>query len=267
MSYLSKVLVVGQEGIGKRTFFASCDDVRIGPESSYNTVGVAINTTQVSVNDGDEIRLIFWNINPRERFHFIFPSLFRGAAGCLLFFDISDHSSFEALSRWLNLIRTYSGNIPIVLIATKSDLSHNVFNEEIDDFIESNELDGYFSTTNKSKIVKNFIFKRLGNKILSFLRTRPSLPAFNYKWLDHLSEEEKKSLQDFVSFFSRCPVCKSENHRNYLERFYLSEDDEKIMLRDKLVELMEYSYYVGSNFTNEIILGIPCCNCFKKYFK
>lgn len=56
---------------------------------------------------------------------------------------------------------------------------------------------------------------------------------------NNLTVEEKVILDNFVEFFSTCPVCNQKNHRNYLKRFYFDTNMEKIWLRERLIELME----------------------------
>lgn len=50
---------------------------------------------------------------------------YRGAVGALLVYDISKHSTFESVSRWLKELRDHAdANIVIMLVGNKSDLRH-----------------------------------------------------------------------------------------------------------------------------------------------
>lgn len=82
----------------------------------------------------------------------------------------------------------------------------------------------------------------------------------------NLTAEEIVILDQFVDFFSTCPVCNQKNHRSYLQRFYFDTDVEKRRLKERLLELMEDARKFDENYYNKIVLGIPCCDCFKKIF-
>jgi GTPase SAR1 family protein len=75
------------------------------------------------------------------------PSLavryYRGAVGALLVYDISRHSTFENVERWLKELRDHANmQIVIMLVGNKSDLRHlrAVSTEEAMAFAEKNDL-------------------------------------------------------------------------------------------------------------------------------
>ena len=50
---------------------------------------------------------------------------YRGAVGALLVYDISKHSTYENVERWLKELRDHAdSNIVISLVGNKSDLRH-----------------------------------------------------------------------------------------------------------------------------------------------
>jgi Ras-related protein Rab-11A len=52
-------------------------------------------------------------------------SLYRGAVGALLVYDISKHGTFENVERWLKELRDHAEpNIVVMLVGNKSDLRH-----------------------------------------------------------------------------------------------------------------------------------------------
>jgi small GTP-binding protein len=93
-------------------------------------------------------RLHIWDTAGQETYHSITGPYFRNAAGVLLFFDLSDRHSFEALSYWLNLIEENTNALPsIVLVGNKCDLSGRELAEsEIQEFCRVRELQ-YFEAS------------------------------------------------------------------------------------------------------------------------
>ncbi len=81
-----------------------------------------------------------------------------------------------------------------------------------------------------------------------------------------LSAEEKVLFHKFLEFFLICPVCKKENHKSYLKKFYFDNDHEKTRLRTRLLNLISESNEFDEIYYNKISLGIPCCDCFKNIF-
>ena len=82
-----------------------------------------------------------------------------------------------------------------------------------------------------------------------------------------LSEEERAILNQFINFFSTCPICRRKNHRSALKKFYFDTDPFKVKFKDRLLELMEESYDFDNIFFNKILIGIPCCDCYGEFFE
>ena len=57
--------------------------------------------------------------------YFLCYSYYRGAAGALLVYDISDHETYNHIGRWLQELREYGEpNMVIMLVGNKCDLSY-----------------------------------------------------------------------------------------------------------------------------------------------
>lgn len=77
-----------------------------------------------------------------------------------------------------------------------------------------------------------------------------------------LTDNEKKTLNEFLEFYSKCPICKNKIQKSHLLDFYFKKDLDSINLKKKLLNLMKQS----KNFDEKIIVGIPSCICFSKFF-
>jgi len=80
------------------------------------------------------------------------------------------------------------------------------------------------------------------------------------------SEEEVRRAKDFIKYFSVCPACKKKNHEYSLISFYSSEEKWKQELKERLLSLIQKSKEYKTLLQNNIFIGIPCCECFDKYF-
>ncbi len=89
----------------------------------------------------------------------------------------------------------------------------------------------------------------------------------NNKNYINLPEKEKERFNEFLEFFSTCPVCKKKNHKSHLGKFYFETDPGRVRLKERLIKLMEESRDFNLNYKNKMNLGIPCCDCFNIIFK
>jgi small GTP-binding protein len=253
-SYKLKLVLGGSQGSGKSTFINSS-------KSANSPIGVSFESIECFVNDGDHFKFIVWDLKDRERFRFLFPFFCRGACAGLLCVDLSNKESFLDLPRWISLFRESAGEIPIILVGTKSDLGKDEVQEElIDDLVvkEGIEYAGHTSIQNLDEKLED-VFK----KLIQTLVPEISIDYFHISKRE--DDEEFKSLE---KFFNRCPICKKINHHSAnLKRIFTNKTNPETMgLRKNLIRLIENIDIVKYEYPNRISVGIPCCECYKKFF-
>ncbi|KAF2401838.1 GTP-binding protein YPTC4 [Trichodelitschia bisporula] len=122
--YLAKIILLGPSGAGK-----SCLLHRFVKNEwrvlTSQTIGVEFASKIVKVGTGSRrkrIKLQLWDTAGTERFRSVSRSYYRGAAGAVLVYDITNHSSFRALSTFLNDARALaSPELTVVLAGNKVD--------------------------------------------------------------------------------------------------------------------------------------------------
>ncbi|MEX2702250.1 MAG: GTP-binding protein [Candidatus Baldrarchaeota archaeon] len=122
--YLFKVIVVGDAGVGKTSLtirFAHGYFI----DSYLMTIGVDLYTKNVDLGIGKPIKLQIWDTGGQERFKKLRPLYYKGAAGGLLVYDITNKNSFKHLKNWFNEVQKYCGKIPLILVGNKVDLIKN----------------------------------------------------------------------------------------------------------------------------------------------
>jgi small GTP-binding protein len=121
--YLYKVVLIGDSGVGKSNLLSRFTRNEFNLESK-STIGVEFATKSIST-DGKVIKAQIWDTAGQERYRAITSAYYRGAVGALLVFDISKHTTFENVERWLKELRDHAdANIVIMLVGNKSDLRH-----------------------------------------------------------------------------------------------------------------------------------------------
>ncbi|EIE83619.1 GTPase [Rhizopus delemar RA 99-880] len=123
--YLFKVVLIGDSGVGKTNLLGRFTRNEFNLESK-STIGVEFATRSIQV-DNKVIKAQIWDTGNYfiSTSYTLNISYYRGAVGALLCYDISKHSTFESVSRWLKELRDHAdSNIVIMLVGNKSDLRH-----------------------------------------------------------------------------------------------------------------------------------------------
>ncbi|XP_077252248.1 ras-related protein RIC2 [Tasmannia lanceolata] len=144
--YLFKLVLIGDSGVGKSNLLSRFTRNEFSLESK-STIGVEFATRSLNV-DGKVIKAQIWDTAGQERYRAITSAYYRGAVGALLVYDVTRHSTFENVERWLKELRDHTDpNIVVMLIGNKSDLRHlvSVSTEDGKSFAERESL--YFMET------------------------------------------------------------------------------------------------------------------------
>ncbi|CAN0376369.1 unnamed protein product, partial [Ectocarpus sp. 12 AP-2014] len=124
-----KVLVVGNAKCGKSSIISRFVSNRFS--SDYNsTVGADYAMKDVSLENGQQVRLQLWDIAGQDRFAKLTRAYFRRAKGAVVVCDVTREGTFDAIVRWKEEIDLWCQNegcdLPVYLFANKSDLLKEV---------------------------------------------------------------------------------------------------------------------------------------------
>jgi small GTP-binding protein len=113
-----KIVLVGDSSVGKTTIvnnFAGNSDEHTTPTVNTGYVGIDVTV------DGVSHAFDLWDTAGQEQYNALIPKYCRGASGALICYDVTTLSSFEHLSRWLEVVRESAE--PFVLVfGNKTDL-------------------------------------------------------------------------------------------------------------------------------------------------
>jgi small GTP-binding protein len=159
--FVYKLVVAGEGGVGKTTLIIRyCEG--IFKHDTRTTVGVGFASKEVSLR-GEKIKLQIWDFGGEERFRFILPAYCKGANAAILAFDTTRFQSVKNLPEWVEIIRKNAGNVPIVLVGTKTDLEdkRTVRHEEGEAFSSKNRLEGYYDVSSKTGLNVDTVFAKV----------------------------------------------------------------------------------------------------------
>ena len=103
-----------------------------------------------------------------------------------------------------------------------------------------------------TNFLRNSMLTELNN-LKDIIENNPDLK------IEALSDEDKEKFHKFISFYKKCPICGNLNHYFNLKQLFFDET-KKNLIRE-LIRLMNVKDKKFKNYN--LILGVPCCNCFK----
>lgn len=120
---LAKFILIGSSSVGKSSLLVRLTDDRFLTEPDP-TVGVEFGSHVVEIPEtGERVKCQCWDTAGSEAFRSITRSYYRGAAGCLLVYNICHRPSFLDIEDWLSDVRQHAEeNCSIILIGNMNDL-------------------------------------------------------------------------------------------------------------------------------------------------
>lgn len=121
--FLFKLVMLGDSGVGKSNIITRFVRNEFNIESKA-TIGVEFHSKIIYLNE-KKIKLQFWDTAGQERYRSITSAYYRGSHGILVVYDITNYSTFEHITIWIDEIyKNVENDIPILLIGNKSDLDY-----------------------------------------------------------------------------------------------------------------------------------------------
>eukprot|EP00444_Apocalathium_aciculiferum_P028525 CAMPEP_0183442580 /NCGR_PEP_ID=MMETSP0370-20130417/88719_1 /TAXON_ID=268820 /ORGANISM="Peridinium aciculiferum, Strain PAER-2" /LENGTH=242 /DNA_ID=CAMNT_0025632259 /DNA_START=102 /DNA_END=829 /DNA_ORIENTATION=+ len=119
--YLFKFIIIGDAGAGKSCLLHQFIENKFKKGSSH-TIGVEFGSKIIQVG-GRSIKLQIWDTAGQERYRSVTRSYYRGAAGALIVYDITNRDSYNHLINWLADARTLArADISIISVGNKCDI-------------------------------------------------------------------------------------------------------------------------------------------------
>jgi len=121
--YVLKFIITGDAGVGKSSLLVRLTDQRFlaNPDP---TLGVEFGSKLIKIPEEEKIvKLQCWDTAGTESFRSITRSYYRGAAGCLLVYDVTSRASFIHAQSWLDDVREHADpHLTCILVGNKVDL-------------------------------------------------------------------------------------------------------------------------------------------------
>ena len=113
-----------------------------------STVGFDLKSKIIKVAS-ENIKIQVWDTAGQERYKALTQGFFRNAHGILIVYDVTNAETFDNLKYWVQSIHTHlgeKGNVKVIIIGNKIDLSREIKKEDAEKFAEENNYK-YFETS------------------------------------------------------------------------------------------------------------------------
>jgi small GTP-binding protein len=149
-----KITVIGDGRVGKTSLISKYTFGAF--DTDYvETIGAQFSKFDKEI-DGNNIRLLFWDIAGQDSFDFLRPSFYRDSNAAIIVYSLEESQlgsrSFNNIKIWHQEVKKFCGEIPTVLFANKVDLINEVDmdHSKIQKIVKKNGFLGYYITSAKT---------------------------------------------------------------------------------------------------------------------
>ena len=131
-NYLFKLLIIGNENVGKTNI---CNRLGDRPFNSRcdQTIGVEFSTCFTHIYNKILVKCQLWDTSGKKEFSPVIDSYYKGVAGVIIVYDVTNRKSFEKVSHWLNKKKKNKKddeNVNILLLGNKTDKKNRIVSWE-----------------------------------------------------------------------------------------------------------------------------------------
>lgn len=166
-SWKMKICLIGEAAVGKTSLIKKFvldkfDDeylATIGTKTSKKTIN--INNDHTSYN----LTLMIWDILGQRNFETLQKVAYCGANGAFIVLDLTRKETLTSFDHWLSSLYKVAGEIPIVVLANKNDLTPEFGEYEIKSALASHGFP-YYETSAKTGENIDCAFQALGESMI-----------------------------------------------------------------------------------------------------
>jgi len=130
--YLFKLIVIGDPGVGKTAVLGRLTQKKVS--SNYRpTIGLDFATKSTLFRNRFMVKSHIWDTAGQENFGPVIASYYRGIAGAVIVFDVTNRRSFDRVAHWLAELESKNDldtHISIMLLGNKIDKTCRQVSEE-----------------------------------------------------------------------------------------------------------------------------------------
>ncbi len=160
----SKVCILGDFAVGKTSTVERFVNNQFS-DKYLTTIGVKVDTKELSLADGLILKLVLWDVAGADRFGELELNYLRGASGHLLVADGTRPETIESARRLREQAVDRYGDLPFVFLVNKADLKDAWEADDAEITALRDEMDDVFVTSAKTGENVAEAIERLGERI------------------------------------------------------------------------------------------------------
>ena len=172
-AFVFKITVIGDGAVGKTSLIKKYTQGSF-QKDYIKTLGAQFSKYDEEIG-GDNVKLFFWDIAGQAEFQFMRPTFYKGSKAAIIVFSHApdEEESFNHVHLWHDDIKSFCGDLPIILFGNKIDLvkEKDLVDKKVQDLAKERKFLGYYKTSAKtgSGVYEAFqaIIKELYNKYKS----------------------------------------------------------------------------------------------------
>ena len=121
-SYIIKICVLGEANVGKTSLVYRFIEKKF--RGNYkSTLGVNLLKKDLNIEEYGDVSAQIWDLGGQDSFRAIRKLYLEGANGALVVYDCTKKSSFDKLEDWILDFKDARGDLPLLLLGNKTDLT------------------------------------------------------------------------------------------------------------------------------------------------
>ena len=184
------ILALGNCSVGKTAYIIRYTENTF-QQVYLATYGFDKKSKDITLENDKKYKLFFHDSAGEEKFKSISLNLMKNADGILLFYDITNKSSFDSISGWIKSIYDVKDkNFPIILLGNKCDLKNErIVNEEEGKQVANQYGFSFYEISNKDGINIEEPSRELLDKIIEYKKVNKNSNKDNI----NLNSSKKKA--------------------------------------------------------------------------
>jgi GTPase SAR1 family protein len=119
IKWAMKILFVGNEGAGKTDLMCGVSD-GVYIDGFQRKLGSSFGAKRFEL-DPMRVQLQIWNVTDSPKFSNLRRQFYRGGAGVVYVFSLTDRTSFDSILDWVAEVRRVIGEVPAILVGTRRE--------------------------------------------------------------------------------------------------------------------------------------------------
>jgi len=199
----SRVIIIGNGGVGKTSLKFRLVDSGFLPAREESTRGIEINNWKIR-NGEEEVNVKIWDFAGQEIYHSTYQFFFSSNSIYLLLWTARTDDDVSYFEYWLNLIKLFSNNSPVIIIQNKIDdriksIDSHTLKQRFDNII------GFHNISVKTGEGVETLKESIKNAIFTSKYIDLVIPE---SWIKVKSELENID-KDYISIFEFQKICQS----------------------------------------------------------